>query len=58
MATSSMIYVDVVRALADHGADINTPTHYGLTPVCIAAQEGHVDVAGMGKMYNILVFSV
>jgi ankyrin repeat protein len=31
----------VIRALSELGADINTPSKDGATPVCIAAQFGH-----------------
>ncbi len=31
----------MVRALIDFGADINKATNDGVTPLCIAVQEGH-----------------
>jgi ankyrin repeat protein len=36
--------MDVIRALAKHGADLNTPTNNGITPAYVAAQNGHVNV--------------
>jgi ankyrin repeat protein len=36
--------VKVIRALAEHGADINIAAKSGATPVYIAAQEGHIGV--------------
>ena len=37
-------YVEVIRALAEHGADLNTPNQDGVSPVLVAANEGHSDV--------------
>jgi ankyrin repeat protein len=37
-------YVDVVRLLIEHGADMEKATKYGQTPLTIACQEGQVDV--------------
>jgi ankyrin repeat protein len=37
-------HVDVIKALVGLGANVNTPTNCGFTPVAIAAQHGHVDV--------------
>jgi ankyrin repeat protein len=34
--------VDVIRALAEHGANINTPNQNGSTPINVAAYRGHV----------------
>jgi ankyrin repeat protein len=36
-------HVDVIKTLADLGADVNTPSNDGFTPVAIAAQKGRVD---------------
>jgi uncharacterized protein len=36
--------VDMIRALAEHGADVNTPDIFGSTAVHAAAAEGCVDV--------------
>jgi ankyrin repeat protein len=41
---AQMGHVDVIKYLAEHGADLNTPMHDGRTPVYIAAQMGHVEV--------------
>jgi hypothetical protein len=37
-------HVDVIIALAKHGADLNTPRNDGATPVFIAATNGHTGV--------------
>jgi hypothetical protein len=36
--------VEVIRALAEHKADLNSPDNDGFTPVYVAAQEGHMEV--------------
>jgi ankyrin repeat protein len=36
-------HVDVIKALVDSGANVNTPSNEGATPVYIAAAKGHVD---------------
>jgi ankyrin repeat protein len=36
--------VDVIKILAKLGADINSPNNNGVTPITIAAGEGHLDV--------------
>ena len=37
--------MEVVRALHELGASVETPDNYGATPVYIAAQKGHVEVS-------------
>ena len=48
--------MDAIKALADLGASVHTPAHDGCTPVCIAADEGHVDainaLAALGASVN------
>ena len=34
----------MVRVLLERGADINQATNDGRTPLCIASQQGHVEV--------------
>jgi ankyrin repeat protein len=33
-----------VRALIEAGADVNTATGNGMTPLCFAAQKGHAAI--------------
>ena len=36
--------MEVIGALAEHGADLNTPDQHGATPAFVAARNGHVEV--------------
>ena len=39
-----MGHSDAVRALAEHGADVNAVNHENVTPIYVAAMEGITDV--------------
>ena len=40
-------HVEAIRLLCELGADVNTPTNKGVTPVHAAAQQGHIDVVAV-----------
>eukprot|EP00061_Rhincodon_typus_P004997 g23926.t1 len=39
--------MDIATTLLEYGADTNTVTKQGITPVHLAAQEGHVDMVSL-----------